>query len=118
MEKLQRYPIRIDYKPGTKIKFVDDLSRLYICRSISANGFNPDWPLIAIQNKDKWFPDNTTDTSQEIVIKHEDKFVNLFLTLHRKISKKTIPPPTSLSHSNLTPSWATTETLATSKPET
>lgn len=53
METLQRHSIRIEYKPSTKLKIADTLSRLYICRSVSTDSFDPYWSLHVMSNKEK-----------------------------------------------------------------
>ena len=87
METLQRYPIRIEYKPGTELKFADALSRLYIRRSVGTDDVDPDWPLLVMRNKNEAFPADTTDATKAMVLKHEDEFANVHGTLHRKLTE-------------------------------
>lgn len=43
--------------------------------------------ILIISYKDKGFPANTTEATKTMVFKHEDEFVNMFGTLHYKLSK-------------------------------
>lgn len=54
-KKLQRFPSRVKYNPGTKIRLVEALAPLQIHRSISSDDFNLDWLLLVMRNKDAVF---------------------------------------------------------------
>lgn len=41
-----------------------------------------------MHNKDKEFPAKFSEDTRTMVIKHKDKLVKLFVTLHYKIAKK------------------------------
>lgn len=66
-------------------------------------------------NKDKVLPANTTKATKAMVIKHEDKFVKIFGTLHCKLNNNNTAPKFP-SRGNLKPSCVTTETSVTPKP--
>lgn len=91
MKTLQKYLIRIRYKPDTKLKFVEALSRLYIRRSSSSNGIEPDWHLSGINNKDNELSADTTETTEAMVLKHEEVFSKLFGTLHPSFPTTILP---------------------------
>lgn len=86
METLQRYPIYIEQKSRTELKFSDSLLRLVIRRSIHTNKFDPEWPILIMHNKEKGFPLDITEATKAMMIKNKDNFVNIFGSLHLKLA--------------------------------
>lgn len=68
---------------GAKLKLLNTLSRLYVLHIANNEGVDSEGPPIVIRNKDKCFPVNKTELNKAIVLKHEDRSVNIFCTLSR-----------------------------------
>lgn len=58
----------IKYNLGTKIKFADALSCLCIRLSVSANGVDPELPLLVMRDKDEGFLADTTKATKAMVL--------------------------------------------------
>lgn len=112
MNTIKRYPIRIEYKPGTKLKLAEIFSRLYIQFSVSTDGVNPDWTLLVMRNKSKGFPANSTEAIRAMVLKHKYTFLNIIGTCTASLPITT-RPPTFQSHRNSTLSCATIKNSST-----
>ncbi|KAJ9062733.1 hypothetical protein DSO57_1007644 [Entomophthora muscae] len=81
-----------NYKPGPELAMADALLHLYVRDTRGNNGLNPDWPLLAIQTKDKGFPPGNTDITKETVINNKHLFADVYRTLHCKMTERTTIP--------------------------
>lgn len=70
---------------------MDSLSRLYILRSVSTNGFDPVWPILVMQNTDKGTQKIPLRAPRPWCLIKKDDFGIMFGTLNRKLAIISLP---------------------------